>query len=286
MDSVSINWFPGHMAKTRREIEEKIKLVDLLIEVLDARAPLSSRNPLLEQINKKRIIVLTKPDLADESITSKWVSYFEKQGHGVIVLNLKDKVNVNKIIEACHESLKEKREKDIRRGINPRASRVMVVGIPNVGKSSFINKVSGRKATSVENKPGHTKSLQWVKNKDIELLDTPGVLWPKFEDELVGIKLALLGSVKNEILNKEQLSNVLIEFLKKRYPNLFARYGISNDLMKEDNLTIKEFIGKSRGYLLPQGKVDIAKVEDILLKEFRDSDLGRYSLEAPNEEWF
>lgn len=283
-----IQWFPGHMAKTRREIEEKIKLVDLLIELLDARVPLSSRNPLLEKIDKKRLIVLTKPDLADESVTKEWKKYFNSQGIEVLILDLKTKIDLNKVASYCQDVMKEKIEKDKRRGINPRPIRAMIVGIPNVGKSTLINRLSERKAASVANKPGHTKSLQWVKNDKIELLDTPGILWPKFDDQETAIKLALIGSIKMDILNKEKLAFQLLIFLSNRYPNMLKnRYDLDFSINDDnDALQALEFIGNKRGFLISKGNIDIEKTIDTVLKEFRDSVIGKCSLEHPNEKWF
>ena len=283
-----IQWFPGHMSKTKREIEEKIKLVDLLIELLDARVPLSSRNPLLEKIDKKRLIVLTKPDLADDSVTNEWKKYFNEQKIEVLILDLKTKIYLNKFASYCQDVMKDKIEKDKKRGINPRPIRAMIVGIPNVGKSTLINRLSQRKAASVANKPGHTKSLQWVKNDKIELLDTPGILWPKFEDQETAIKLALIGSIKMDILNKEKLIYRLLSFMSCRYPNMLcARYDLDFPINDDaDALKAIEFIGMKRGFLINKGNIDIEKTIDTILREFRDSTIGKCSLEHPNEKWF
>lgn len=287
-NSTNINWFPGHMAKTRREIEEKIKMVDLLIELLDARIPFSSRNPLLEKIDKKRLIVLTKPDLADDVVTSSWKKYFNEQNIEVLVLDLKTKIDLNKIALYCQDIMKDKIEKDKKRGINPRPIRAMIVGIPNVGKSTLINRLSERKATRVANKPGHTKSLQWVKNDKIELLDTPGILWPKFEDQETAIKLALIGSIKMDILNKEQLVVRLLIFLSSKYPEMLKnRYGLEMKINNEDDaMTALNYIGNKRGFLVLKGNIDIEKTINTVLKEFRDSVIGKCSLESPYEKWF
>ena len=223
----TINWFPGHMVKALKEIYEKQKMVDMLIEIVDSRAPLSSRNPELVNINKPRLIIMSKKDYADPVIVEEWKKYFSKSDVKVVCQDLVNGFNLKEIINACNELMKIKFERDARRGIKNRTVRAMVVGIPNVGKSTFINKLAKRKAAKAGNQPGVTKSQQWVKTENIELLDTPGVLWPKFETRDIGVKLALIGTIKEEILNTDDLSSLCINFLKEYYPDyLNKRYGV------------------------------------------------------------
>ena len=283
MEQKIIQWFPGHMSKATREIKEKIDLVDLLIEIVDARCPLASRNPVVSELKgKKRIIIMTKIDLADRKITSEWKEYFKKQDIICLDMNLNGKVDVKEIVRFANEAMKEKLERDARRGIKNRPIRAMVVGIPNVGKSTFINKVIGRKSASVANKPGHTKSQQWVKNGNVELLDTPGILWPKFEDKSVGVKLALIGSIKDQILNQDKLADNLLEFLATRYKeSLEHRYNIKvdRDIDIEYINELFENIARNRGLLISGGNVDIDKAKELVLKEFRDGKIVNASLE-------
>lgn len=283
MEQKIIQWFPGHMSKATREIKEKIELVDLLIELVDARCPISSRNPVVSELKgKKRIIVMTKIDLADKEITREWKEYFKKQDIICLDMNLNGKVDVKEIVRYANEAMKEKLERDARRGIKNRPIRAMVVGIPNVGKSTFINKVIGRKAASVANKPGQTKAQQWVKNGNVELLDTPGILWPKFEDKEVGIRLALIGSIKDNILNQDKLADILLEFLGRNYKvSLENRYNIK----VEEELDIEYInklygdIAKNRGLLISGGESDIDRAKELVLKEFRDGKIVNASLE-------
>lgn len=279
-----IQWFPGHMAKALREISERIKLVDIIIELCDARAPYSSINPELFNIikNKPRIMILSKKDLADEKITLKWLEHFERQGYIAKAMNL-NKDNLDIIFSLSKVCLKEKIEKDKKRGLKPQPIRALVVGIPNVGKSTFINKMSKRKATNVGNMPGVTKAQQWIKIKnDFELLDTPGVLWPKFENQDVGTKLALIGTIKQDILDKTSLTSSLIKYLFNNHPDfLINRYNIElpEELNSESEVLILERIGQKRGLLRSKGEIEISKVEEMLLKEFKEGIMGRYSLE-------
>jgi len=279
-----IQWFPGHMAKALREISERIKLVDIIIELCDARAPYSSINPELFNIikNKPRIMILSKKDLADEKITLKWLEHFERQGYIAKAMNL-NKDNLDIIFSLSKVCLKEKIEKDKKRGLKPQPIRALVVGIPNVGKSTFINKMSKRKAANVGNMPGVTKAQQWIKIKnDFELLDTPGVLWPKFENQDVGTKLALIGTIKQDILDKTSLTSSLIKYLFNNHPDfLINRYNIElpEELNSESEVLILERIGQKRGLLRSKGEIEISKVEEMLLKEFKEGIMGRYSLE-------
>lgn len=283
-----IQWFPGHMAKALREISERIKVVDIVIEICDARAPLSSINPELFNIikNKPRIMILSKKDLADENITKSWLKYFEEKGYIALAMNL-NKDNLDTIFNISKVCLKEKIEKDKRRGLKPQPIRALVVGIPNVGKSTFINKLSKRKAANVGNMPGVTKAQQWIKIKnDFELLDTPGVLWPKFENQEIGIKLALIGTIKQDILDKSNLAYSLLNYLFNEHPEFLTnRYGIElvDEFNDENEIVLLERIGRKRGLLKAKGEVEINRVEEIILKEFKEGLMGRYSLEKVDQ---
>lgn len=283
-----IQWFPGHMAKALREISERIKVVDIVIEICDARAPLSSINPELFNIikNKPRIMILSKKDLADENITKSWLKYFEEKGYIALAMNL-NKDNLDTIFNISKVCLKEKIEKDKRRGLKPQPIRALVVGIPNVGKSTFINKLSKRKAANVGNMPGVTKAQQWIKIKnDFELLDTPGVLWPKFENQEIGTKLALIGTIKQDILDKSNLAYSLLNYLFNEHPEFLTnRYGIElvDEFNDENEIVLLERIGRKRGLLKAKGEVEINRVEEIILKEFKEGLMGRYSLEKVDQ---
>ena len=283
-----IQWFPGHMAKALREISERIKVVDIVIEICDARAPLSSINPELFNIikNKPRIMILSKKDLADENITKSWLKYFEEKGYIALAMNL-NKDNLDTIFNISKVCLKEKIEKDKRRGLKPQPIRALVVGIPNVGKSTFINKLSKRKAANVGNMPGVTKAQQWIKIKnDFELLDTPGVLWPKFENQEIGTKLALIGTIKQDILDKSNLAYSLLNYLFNEHPEFLTnRYGIElvDEFNDENEIVLLERIGRKRGLLKVKGEVEINRAEEIILKEFKEGLMGRYSLEKVNQ---
>ena len=277
----SINWFPGHMVKALKEIYEKQKMVDMLIEIVDSRAPLSSRNPELVNINKPRLIIMSKKDYADPLVVDEWKKYFSKSDVKVVCQDLVNGFNLKEIINSCNELMKSKFERDARRGIKNRTIRAMVVGIPNVGKSTFINKLARRKAAKAGNQPGVTKSQQWVKTENIELLDTPGVLWPKFETKDIGFKLALIGTIKEEILNNDDLSSLCINFLNEHYPDyLNKRYGIE----KIDE-NIFENICKRRNLLLSNNRYDIEKAKYLLLKEFKEGIIGKVCVERPGVDY-
>ena len=283
-----IQWFPGHMAKALREIKERIKVVDIVIELCDARAPFSSINPELYNIikNKPRIMILTKKDLAMDSITNDWLKYFEDKGYIAKAMNL-NKDNLDIIFSLSKICLKEKIEKDKKRGLKPQPIRALVVGIPNVGKSTFINKMSKRKAANVGNMPGVTKAQQWIKIKnDFELLDTPGVLWPKFENQEIGTKLALIGTIKQDILDRSSLSYSLISFLFNNYSSFLKdRYNIElpEILNEETYIDVLNSIGLKRGLLKSKGEIEFSKVEDLVLKEFKEGILGKCSLEKVSD---
>lgn len=270
-----IQWFPGHMAKARKEIEEKLKLVDIVYELIDARIPLSSRNPMIKEIikNKPRLVLMTKSSMADGEETKKWINYISRQNDAVLAIDSLDGTNIKKIITVSKELLKDKFAKEMAKGLKPRPIRGMILGIPNVGKSTLLNKLVGKKVANVGNKPGVTKAQQWVRmNKDLELLDTPGVLWPKFEDEKVGIHLALTGAIKDELLKVDDLGNYLLDFLKSYYPqDLQNRYNIN---ILDSNTDILENIGKSRG-------IDKAYEEgcQILIQDFRNVRIAKITLD-------
>ena len=276
-------WYPGHMTKARRMMQENIKLIDLIIELVDARVPLSSRNPDIDELgkNKARLILLNKADLAEDRRNDEWMEYFKKQGYSVVKVNSKKGGGIKSIQSVIQEACKEKIERDRRRGIKNRPIRAMVVGIPNVGKSTFINSFAGKACAKTGNKPGVTKGKQWIKiNKNVELLDTPGILWPKFEDQAVGLRLALIGSIKEEILNTTEMAMEFIGFLKKSYSGvLVERYSVDES---KENLEILEEIARIRGCLMKGNQTDIDKAGRLLLEDFRSLRLGKLSLEVPD----
>ncbi len=282
-------WYPGHMTKAKRMMQENIKLIDLVIELVDARIPMSSRNPDIDELgkNKARLILLNKSDLADEQQTKGWQTFFEKQGCFVVALNSRNRNGMKAINSAVAEACKEKIERDRKRGILNRPVRAMVVGIPNVGKSTFINSFAGKSCAKTGNKPGVTKGKQWIRlSKTLELLDTPGILWPKFEDQQVGIRLALIGSMNDEILNTEELAMELILFLEKEYSGLLKeRYGISpaeeETFGETGALKILEQIAEVRKCFKKGEELDLRKAANLLLDDFRSGKLGRVTLEKP-----
>ena len=284
--AMNIQWYPGHMTKARRMMQEDIKLIDLIIELVDARIPLSSRNPDIDELgkNKARLILLNKSDLADPLVNEKWVTYFEKLGYTVVQINSKSGAGIKSISQKVQEACKEKIERDRRRGIKNRPIRAMVAGIPNVGKSTFINAYAGKNCAKTGNKPGVTKGKQWIRmGKGLELLDTPGILWPKFEDQNVGLRLAMIGSINENILNVEELSLTAIDFLRTQYPGLIEKqYEISEDAEKP--LEILDRIADRRKCLAKGGEYDYAKAAAMFMDDFRNGRLGRFSLERPAEE--
>ena len=287
---MTIQWFPGHMAKTRRLIQENLKVVDVVVEIVDARIPLSSQNPLLDELikGKDRILVLNKADLADDRVSQAWIDYFESQEatKAIKINSLQDGKNIRKIIEEKVELLtREKRERRQRKGIRSFTSRVMIAGIPNVGKSIFINALIGRQSAKTGNKPGVTKGKQWVKlGKDMEIMDTPGILWPKFEDPLAGEKLALTGAIKDEVFHFEPTSISLVKFLKKHYPQLLQeRYKLTSEEVAQDAPALIEIIGRKRGAIVKGGEVDFEKTAIIIINDFRKGSMGRISLEFPDQ---
>lgn len=278
---MNIQWYPGHMTKAKRAMKEDIKLIDLIIELVDARVPLSSRNPDIDVLGagKARIVLLNKSDLADERYNSAWASYFEAKGCHVVKVNSKSGSGLKQINGVVQEACKEKIERDRRKGILNRPVRAMVVGIPNVGKSTFINSFAGKACTKTGNRPGVTKGNQWIRlNKSLELLDTPGILWPKFEDQQVGIRLALIGSVNDEILNKDELAMELIRFLTTVYPKVLSeRYGIET----KDSLEALMQVARAKACLARGGELDLMKASNLLIDDFRSGKLGRMTLEFP-----
>ena len=275
-----IQWFPGHMAKARREITEKLKLVDIVLEILDARVPVSSRNPMMGEIlkDKPTLVLLNKAKLADKKITSEWIDYFKQQGIKAIDIDLIDNYNVNKIIPACNEVLQKQIEAAKEKGYSNFKIRALVVGIPNVGKSTFINTLAKRKAAVTGDKPGVTKSQTWIKiNNSLELLDTPGILWPKFENEVVAHNLALCGAIKDDILPLDDVISYGLTFMQKYYPdNLNNRYGVT---ITEDMelLDIYEVIGRKRNCLLKGNQIDYDRVVNLVLFDLRHNKLGAMS---------
>lgn len=282
---MNIQWYPGHMVKTKKQIQEVLKLIDVVIEILDARIPYSSKNPDIDELakNKSRVILLNKYDLADEKYTNMWKTYFEKKGYFVTLVNSKAGNGVKKVNDVVQLACKEKIERDRKKGILNRPVRAMVVGIPNVGKSTFINSFAGKACTKTGNKPGVTKGKQWIKlNKNIELLDTPGILWPKFEDQAVGLRLAFIGSIREEILNILELSIELIKFLNIYYKgNLENRFHIESN---EDPVVLLSGIAENRACRLKGGELDLNKAASIVMDDFRNGKLGNITLEFPNLE--
>ena len=283
---MNVQWYPGHMTKAKRQMQEDIKLIDLIIELVDARVPLSSRNPDIDELgkNKSRLILLNKSDLADERQNEAWKTYFQAKGFYVVKVDSRNGSGMKAINNVIQEACKEKIERDRRRGIKNRPIRAMVVGIPNVGKSTFINTFAGRACAKTGNKPGVTKGKQWIRlNKGVELLDTPGILWPKFEDQSVGMRLAMIGSIKDEILNTDELALNLIRFLMEYYPGrLTERYGCEETA--QEALTVYEEIARRRGCIKKGQELDYTKTGMLLLDDFRSGKLGRITLELPKGE--
>lgn len=280
---MAIQWFPGHMAKAKREVEEKLKLVDFVIELVDARAPLSSENPMLHQVlqNKDKMVVLMKRDLADPVKTDEWLNFYRNKDIRAIAVDAKNKEDIKKLIKLAKELGQKKMNKLIAKGIQPGAHRAMIIGIPNVGKSTLINRLANKKAAKTGDRPGITKQQLWIKiGKDFELLDTPGILWPKFEDQTVGYRLAAIGTIKDQVLSLQDIVVFAIRYMQEHYPALlFERYGITSEM--QDMVEAFETIGKKYGALESGGEVNYDKVSDILLRDLRTGKLGRITLEEP-----
>ena len=284
-EQLYIQWYPGHMTKTRRQIEADLKQVDAVCEIVDARIPISSRNPDIDALcgNKPRILVLNRMDLADPSATQKWAAYFKKQGIAVIATDCKTRRGIGDFVPAARTACADKLNRDAARGMN-RPLRIMVVGIPNAGKSTLINQISGRKGAKAENRPGVTRGKQWVSvDNGLLLLDTPGILWPKFEDPNVGMMLAYTGAVKEGVIDLEELASRLMELLHRFYPNaLQQRYQVEAP-EGTPGWELIEMAGRKRGYLVSGGEVNTERMSKVLLDEFRSGKLGRFTLEIPEE---
>lgn len=275
-------WYPGHMSKARRQMEEDVALIDVVIELVDSRIPYSSKNPDIDRIakNKSRIILMNKYDLADPAVTDQWRAYYESKGWFVTYVNSKTGNGVRNVHEVIEEACREKTERDRARGIMNRPIRAMIVGIPNVGKSTFINSFAGKACAKTGNKPGVTKGKQWIRlNKNVELLDTPGILWPKFEDQRVGMRIAFIGSINDDILVPTDLAYELCKYLLKEYPGALAKkYEIEED---QDAVVTLEHIAKKRGCLLRGGLYDLNKAAQFVLDDYRNGRIGRITLETP-----
>ena len=277
---MNVQWYPGHMTKAKRQMQEDLKLIDLIIELVDARVPLSSRNPDIDKLgqNKSRLILLNKADLADDRQNEAWKEYFQKQGIYVVKVDSRNGAGMKTIQNVIQEACREKIERDRKRGIKNRPIRAMVAGIPNVGKSTFINTFAGKACAKTGNRPGVTKGNQWIRlNKNVELLDTPGILWPKFEDQQVGMRLAFVGSIKDDILNMEELALELINYLRENYPGMLnGRYGIS-----EEGAAVEVLgeLARARGCLKRGEELDYTKASGVLFDDFRSGKIGRITLE-------
>lgn len=282
----NIQWFPGHMTKTKRQIQASLKLVDAVAEIIDARIPESSRNPDLDSIiqNKPRVVLMNKCDMADPSSTQKWINYFKNNGIVAIPIDCKTGRGINKFVSSVNEVLREKIEKQKAKGLLNPTVRVMIVGIPNVGKSTFINRISKNRKAKAEDKPGVTRGNQWFTiNKGFEVLDTPGVLWPKFEDKIVGERLAFTGAVKDQIMDTELLAMRLLDFLKvEKNPIFVERFKLQNENIEEiESYELLELIGRKRGMLISGGEIDTERAAIMLLDEYRSAKLGKYTFELP-----
>lgn len=280
---MNINWYPGHMKKTMDNIRSSLKLVDIVGEIIDSRIPISSKNPVIDDVlkDKPRIMILNKSDMADENETKKWLSYYRKKGYGAVVVDALHSKGLDKIYSVAKEMLADKFKKLEEKNLSAKTIRMMIVGIPNVGKSTFINSISKRKSAKIGDRPGVTRQVQWIKTKnDLELLDTPGVLWPKFEDERIGLHLAFTGAIKDEIMDIENLAFRFIDELNKRDVNILkSRYNLSEDSY-DDTLYLMDEIGRNRGAILKKNEIDYFKVANLVLDDFRKVKLGRITLET------
>ena len=279
---MQFQWYPGHMTKAKRAMQEDIKLIDVIIELVDSRVPFSSKNPDIDTLanGKSRILLMNKYDLADKAVSDKWTKYYEEKGNFVATVNSKNGRGVKAVNDVIQKACKEKIERDRKRGILNRPIRAMIVGIPNVGKSTFINSFAGKACAKTGNKPGVTKGKQWIRlNKNVELLDTPGILWPKFEDQQVGLNLAFIGSIKDELYNIYELSLLLLDYLIKNYPDAVADfYEIENS---DSNNELLERIAIKRGCIKSGAEYDLDKAAKCLVDDFRNGRIGKISLEIP-----
>ena len=280
---ININWYPGHMAKTKKQIIEDLKLIDIVVEILDARMPLASVNPDIQNYikDKKKIIILNKSDLADENITNEWIKYYKSKGINAIAIEANNGKGIPKVIDCIKSEYKSIQDKYIKKGRIGKAIRIMVLGIPNVGKSTFINKLAKRNTAKVGNKPGVTKQKQWIKiDNNIELMDTPGMLWPRLDDQELAMHLAFVGTIGENSIDNEEIAYYLIEYLKNTYPNkLKERYNVELDA--KETMDIINEIAKKRGAIISGGNINMQKVSDIILNEFRSGKLGRITIELP-----
>lgn len=283
---MTIQWFPGHMAKARRQVSESLKLVDIIFELVDARLPISSRNPMIDEVihQKPRLLILNKQDMADEHQTRRWIQYFSERGHKAVAINSLEGKGLQAVTKAAQEILEEKWARMRARGMKPRAIRAMIVGIPNVGKSTLINRLAKKNLAKTGNTPGVTKAQQWIKvGKEIELLDTPGILWPKFEDQEVGYKLALTGAIKDSIMNMEDLAVYGLQFLAKRYPTrMQERYGV--EAIDEDLVVTFDHIGKLRRVFAQGGEIDYDQVALLIVRDIRSQNLGKLTFDFVDEQ--
>ena len=288
MEAVDIQWFPGHMAKTRRLMKGNLPLVDVVVEITDARVPASSRNPEMKNLvgGKPRVVVLNKCDMADEALTAEWIEYYRTNGVRAVAMDCRSGKGLNKLVPTVKEVMKKELEKRAAKGMEGKPIRMMIVGIPNVGKSSFINRVAGGKRAKVEDRPGVTRGKQWVTlEKGIDLLDMPGVLWPKFDDKTVGEHLAFTGAIKDDILDTELLAMRLADLLNREYHSLLCeRYRLTDDETADiEPYDLLSLIGAKRGMKISGGEVDTERAAAMLLDEFRGGKIGRMTLEMPNE---
>ncbi|GEK32583.1 ribosome biogenesis GTPase YlqF [Kurthia sibirica] len=278
---MTIQWFPGHMAKARRQVTEKLKLVDIVFELIDARLPMSSRNPMLDEVihQKQRLLILNKADMADETQTKKWVEFFKAHGHEAIAVNSLDSKGLKRVTKAAEAILKPKWDRMKAKGMKGRAIRAMIVGIPNVGKSTMINRLAKKNLARTGNMPGVTKAQQWIKvEKELELLDTPGILWPKFEDPDVGYKLAVTGAIKDTIMNMDDLAIYGLHFLEKHYPNrLYERYQMTK--VSDEIVETFEHIGKLRNVRTTGGEIDYSYVAELIVRDIRNEHLGKLTFD-------
>lgn len=283
---MDLQWYPGHMAKTRRLIAENLKLIDVIVEMIDARVPFSGRNPDFDDLlgSKPRIVVMNKSDLADDKRSAMWEKYYTDLGSKCIYANSLTGKNTDKIISEAKNLLSERIKKDAERGLN-RSIKLMIVGIPNVGKSSLINRLSGKAGAKTGDRPGVTKGKQWIRLKNgVELLDTPGILWPKFENQQIGMKLAFIGSIRDEIIDVEELCMNLVGYLKENYAEeLKARYKLDKDIKDMENFGLLEYIGKKRGFVISGGEIDTYRAANVILDEFRSAKIGKITLETPED---
>lgn len=283
---MTIQWFPGHMAKARRQVSESLKMVDIIFELVDARLPISSRNPMIDEVihQKPRLLILNKQDMADEHQTRRWIQYFDERGHKAVAINSLEGKGLQAVTKAAQEILEEKWARMKSRGMKPRAIRAMIVGIPNVGKSTLINRLAKKNLAKTGNMPGVTKAQQWIKvGKEIELLDTPGILWPKFEDQEVGYKLALTGAIKDSIMNMEDLAVFGLQFLSSRYPKrMQERYGIAE--VDEKLVVTFDHIGKLRRVFAQGGEIDYDQVALLIVRDIRNQNLGKLTFDYTDEQ--